>query len=199
MAFRACLRPVALAARSGIASTVRTTRAFHPTPAAMIKVGDGIPHLDVLREGSPANTVNLAEELAAEDGIIIGVPGAFSPGCSQKHIPSYLTHPNLKDAGKVFVVSVNDPFVMSAWGESLDPSGTQGIRFVADPSGEFTKALDLDFDATKIFGNHRSKRYALVVQNGKVKSTHIEPDGTGTNESLADKVLGASSKVDWSA
>lgn len=199
MAFRASLRPVALAARSGIASTVRTTRAFHQTPAAMVKVGDKVPYLDVLREGSPANTVNLAEELAAEDGIIIGVPGAYSPGCSQKHIPSYLTHPNLKDAGKVFVVSVNDPFVMSAWGEALDPSGTQGIRFLADPSGEFTKALELDFDATKIFGNHRSKRYALVVQNGKVKSTHIEPDGTGTNESLADKVLGASSKVDWNA
>lgn len=199
MAFRASLRPIALAARSGIASTVRTNRAFHSTPAALIKVGDKVPYLDVLREGSPANTVNLAEELSAEDGIIIGVPGAFSPGCSQKHIPSYLTHPNLKEAGKTFVISINDPFVMSAWGEALDPSGTQGIRFIADPSGEFTKALELDFDATKIFGNHRSKRYALVIQNGKVKSTHIEPDGTGVNESLADKVLGASSKVDWSA
>lgn len=69
---------MALAARSGIASTARTTRAFHSTPAALIKVGDGLPHLDVLREGSPANTVDLAEELSAEDGIIIGVPGAFS-------------------------------------------------------------------------------------------------------------------------
>ena len=78
MAFRASLRPVALAARSGIASSVRTTRAFHSTPAALVKVGDGVPYLDVLREGSPANTVNLAEELSAEDGIIIGVPGAFS-------------------------------------------------------------------------------------------------------------------------
>ncbi|KAK2609758.1 hypothetical protein N8I77_003244 [Diaporthe amygdali] len=199
MAFRASLRPMTLAARSGIASTARTTRAFHATPAARVSVGDSVPNLDVLTEGSPANTVNLAKEFAAEDGLIIGVPGAFSPGCSQKHIPSYLTHPNLKDAGKVFVVSVNDPFVMSAWGEALDPAGTQGIRFIADPSAEFTKALDLDFDATKIFGNHRSKRYALVIQNGKVKSTHIEPDGTGTNESLADKVLGAAGSVDWNA
>lgn len=69
---------MALAARSGIASTVKATRAFHPTPAALVKVGDAIPHLDVLREASPANTVNLAEEFSAEDGIIIGVPGAFS-------------------------------------------------------------------------------------------------------------------------
>ena len=78
MAFRASLRPVALAARSGIASTVRAPRAFHSTPAALVKVGDAVPHSDFLREGSPANTVNLAEELSAEDGIIIGVPGAFS-------------------------------------------------------------------------------------------------------------------------
>lgn len=69
---------MALVARSGIASTVRTTRPFHSTPAALVSVGDSVPHLDVLREGSPANTVNLAEEFAAEDGIIIGVPGAFS-------------------------------------------------------------------------------------------------------------------------
>lgn len=87
------------------------------------------------------------------------------------------------------------------------------IRFLGDPAGEFTKALDLDFDATPIFGNPRSKRYALVIQDGKVKSAHVEPDNTGTNGtsyalapphthlictnlflpavSLADKVLGA--------
>jgi peroxiredoxin 5 len=78
MAFRASLRPLALAARSGLASTGRANRAFHSTPAALVKVGDGVPNLAVLREGSPANTVNLAEEFSADDGIIIGVPGAFS-------------------------------------------------------------------------------------------------------------------------
>lgn len=84
MAFRASLRPVALAARS----TVRTGRAFHSTPAALIKVGDSIPYLDVLREGSPANSVNLAEEFSAEDGIIIGVPGAFSTSCLFPGLPA---------------------------------------------------------------------------------------------------------------
>lgn len=80
---------MALAARSGIASTVRAPRAFHSTPAALIKVGDSVPHLDVLREGSPGNTVNLAEELSAEDGIIIGVPGAFST-CASHQCPAHL-------------------------------------------------------------------------------------------------------------
>ncbi|ROW00184.1 hypothetical protein VSDG_03505 [Cytospora chrysosperma] len=197
MAFRTSLRPLTLTARSGLASA--TSRGFHSTRPAFVKVGDAIPNLDVLTEGSPANKVNLAKELSTGHGIIIGVPGAYSPGCSQKHVPSYLLHPELKKAGKVFVVAVNDPFVMKAWGETLDPSATHGVRFIADAQGEFTKALDLDFDATKIFGNFRSKRYALVVENGKVKSTHVEPDGTGTNESMADKVLGPSGKVDWNA
>lgn len=152
MAFRSSLRPLSLAARSSITAS----RGFHFTRPAFVSVGDSIPNLDVVTEGSPSNQVNLAKEFASSNGIIIGVPGAFStlslpaifssgvslptqeckcladtknsgPGCSQKHIPSYLTHPNIKDAGKVFVVSVNDAFVMKAWGDALDPSGTVGV------------------------------------------------------------------------
>ncbi|ROW15644.1 hypothetical protein VPNG_02078 [Cytospora leucostoma] len=186
MAFRASIRPLTLTARSGLAAS----RGFHSTRPAFVNVGDAIPNLEVLTEGSPANKLNLRKEFSADKGLIIGVPGAFSPGCSQKHIPSYLNHPGLKDAGKVFVVAVNDPFVVKAWGETLDPSGTLGVRFIADATGEFTNALDLSFDATKVFGNHRSKRYALVVEDGKVKSVHVEPDSTGTNESLAEHVIG---------
>lgn len=115
---------MAFAARS---SSLAASRAFHTTRPAFVKVGDSVPNLDVLTEKSPGNTVNLAKEFASGDGLIIGVPGAFSPGCSQKHVPSYLKHPNLKDAGHVFVVSVNDPFVMGAWGELLDPTGASGV------------------------------------------------------------------------
>lgn len=79
MAFRSALRPLNLAARSSItaAATTTTARGFHSTPPAFVKVGDSIPHLD-LTEGSPANKVNIAEELSSADGLIIGVPGAFS-------------------------------------------------------------------------------------------------------------------------
>jgi len=116
----------------------------------------------------------------------------------------------VKEAGQVFVVSVNDAFVMKAWAEAI--AGQSSVRsflvmvmmlasythelkalqfrFLGDPSAEFTKALDLDFDATKIFGGVRSKRYALVVKDGKISSVHVEPDSTGTNESMADNVLG---------
>jgi 2-Cys peroxiredoxin 5 len=153
----------------------------------LVNVGDAVPNVDLV-ENSPGNKVNLAKELSGK-GVIVGVPAAFSPACSSSHIPGYINHPKLKDAGNVFVVSVNDSFVMKAWAASLDPTGKSGVRFLADPAGDFTKALDLEFDSATVFGNNRSKRYALVIEDGKVKEAHVEPDNTGLNVSAADKVL----------
>ncbi|KAI0475453.1 Redoxin [Xylariaceae sp. FL0804] len=169
-----------------------SVRAFHATPRARVQVGDAVPDLVVLHEDSPANKVSLAREFGTGvgDGLVIGVPAAFSPACSATHIPGYIAHPKLADAGQVFVVSVNDAFVMSAWANQLDPTKESGIRFLADPTGEFTKALELGFDdAAPVFGGMRAKRYALVIKDGKVESIHVEPDNTGTNASLAENVL----------
>ncbi|KAK2777903.1 hypothetical protein FQN52_002947 [Onygenales sp. PD_12] len=162
---------------------------FHSTRPSFVKVGDALPDLEVLTENSPGNKVNLAKELKGK-GLIIGTPGAFSPACSASHVPGFVNHPKLKDAGKVFVVSVNDAFVMGAWSKTLDPEQKSAIRFLGDAQGEFTKALDLAFDATAIFGNPRSKRYVLVVEDGKVKEAFVEPDNTGLNVSKAENVLG---------
>jgi 2-Cys peroxiredoxin 5 len=68
---------------------------------------------------------------------------------------------------------------MKAWAKSLDESKKSGIRFLADPAGEFTRAWDVEFDAAKILGNNRSKRYAVVTDNGKVVKVAVEPDNTG--------------------
>jgi 2-Cys peroxiredoxin 5 len=76
----------------------------------MVKVGDSVPSVE-LTEGNPGNKINLANEIGSGSGIIIGVPAAFSPTCSDSHIPGFVSHPKLKDAGKVFVISVNDAFV----------------------------------------------------------------------------------------
>ncbi|KAF2711610.1 Redoxin [Pleomassaria siparia CBS 279.74] len=160
---------------------------FHSSPRAFVQVGDAIPDVELM-EDSPGNKVSLAKELKGA-GVIIGVPAAFSPSCSQSHIPGYINSPKLKDAGSVFVVSVNDAFVMKAWGKTLDPSGKSGIRFLADPTVAFTKALDLSFDGSSIFGGDRGKRYALIVKDGKIKEIHVEPDNTGLNVSAAEKVL----------
>ncbi|KAL2068064.1 hypothetical protein VTL71DRAFT_16162 [Oculimacula yallundae] len=155
----------------------------------MVKVGDSIPSVGLV-EGKPDGTVDLSKELASGSGVIIGVPAAFSPTCSDTHIPGWIAHPKLKSAGKVFVVSVNDPFVMNAWGKSLDKDGSSGIRFLGDPAGKFTRALDVEFEAAPLLGTNRSKRYAMVVEDGKVKSISIEPDNLGTEVSTAEKVLG---------
>ena len=79
---------------------------------------------------------------------------------------------------------------MKAWGKSLDKDGSSGIRFLGDASGKFTRALDVEFEAASFLGTNRSKRYAIVVEDGKVKSVDIEPDNVGANVSTADKILG---------
>ncbi len=79
---------------------------------------------------------------------------------------------------------------MNAWGKSLDADKSSGIRFLGDPSGNFTRAMDCEFDSAAMLGNNRSKRYAVVVKDGKVASVHIEPDNIGHDVSGADKVLG---------
>ncbi|KAE9966892.1 hypothetical protein EG328_008540 [Venturia inaequalis] len=155
----------------------------------MVKAGDSIPNIS-LTEKAPDNKVDLQKELASGKGLIIGVPAAFSPTCSDSHIPDYISHAKLKDAGKVFVVSVNDAFVMNAWAKSLDADKKSGIRFLADASGDFVRALDLEFPAAPMLGTNRSKRFAAVTQDGKFVSIHVEPDSIGHDASSAAKVLG---------
>lgn len=90
-----------------------------------------------------------------------------------------------KGINEIVCVSVNDPFVMGAWGEH---QGTKGkIRLLADPSAAFTKALDLSTELAAL-GGVRSKRYSMVVEDGKISSLQVEPDGTGLSCSLADKI-----------
>lgn len=94
-----------------LARPIVQRRAFSHTPRVLAQRGDAIPNIDVLVEDSPGNKVNLAEEFQTTNGYIVGVPGAFSGTCSAQHIPSWINHPKLRDAGQVFVVAVNDAFV----------------------------------------------------------------------------------------
>ncbi|OAA41189.1 RING finger protein [Beauveria brongniartii RCEF 3172] len=159
------------------------SRAFHATSRALIRAGDEIPETEGLFENSAAAKVSLAAEFKSGDGYIIGVPGAFTGTCSSKHIPSYINHPKLRDAGKVFVLSVNDPFVMKAWAEQLDPAGETPIRWIADPTAAFTKSLEMGFDgAAAVLGGTRCQRFALKVDNGKVTKVHLEADATAADD-----------------
>ncbi|POS84163.1 hypothetical protein EPUL_004543 [Erysiphe pulchra] len=155
----------------------------------MVQIGDAVPSV-VLSEGTPDNKIYIDKELAEGKGLVIGIPAAFSPTCSNTHIPEYIRSKCLSSAGKVFVVSVNDAFVMNAWGKSLDSENSSGIRFLADAGAALTKAWGVDFDASSVLGGVRSKRYAITTENGKVVSVHIEPDNTGLNVCAAGQVLG---------
>lgn len=167
-------------------------RFFSSSAHRSISAGEKIPS-SILFESSPGNQVNLSDEVAKGRSVIVGVPGAFSPACSASHVPGYLKNLrgfNDKGYTKFFIVSVNDPFVMKAWGSQLlENVGSSQVKFLADPRAEFSTALDLKFDASKVFGNERSKRYALLVEDGKVTQTFIEPDNTSVNVSDATKVL----------
>jgi len=163
-------------------------RRFHTSTMAPISVGDKIPSV-TLFEGNPGGKVELAEMCTGKKCILFGVPGAFTPGCSKTHLPGYINAAeNLKANGfqEIICVSVNDPFVMEAWGESQGATGK--VRMLADTCGELTKAMDLELDLAAVLGNIRSKRYSMVVEDGIVTKVNIEPDGTGLTCSLADNI-----------
>ncbi|KAG2184574.1 hypothetical protein INT43_000483 [Umbelopsis isabellina] len=165
-------------------------RSFHSSRVASIKVGDRIPDVEV-QGSSPAETHKTGELLASKKrAILFGVPGAFTPGCTKDHLPGYIKKADeLKAKGVDFIgcVAVNDAFVMTAWGKSVGNEGE--VTLLADPAGELAKALDLNFDATGVLGNHRYKRFAAVVEGGVVKQLFVEPDNTGLNVSLAENVI----------
>ncbi|VVD03313.1 peroxiredoxin-5, mitochondrial [Leptidea sinapis] len=164
-------------------------RSFHATKFVMapIKVGDRLPAGELF-EDSPANKVNICDLAAGKKIILFAVPGAFTPGCSKTHLPGYVEKAEkLKSEGvsEIVCVSVNDPYVMSAWGTQHNTKGK--LRMLADPSGNFIKALDLGVNLPPL-GGFRSKRFSMVINDGQVEELNVEPDGTGLSCSLADKL-----------
>jgi len=157
---------------------------------APIKPGDKLPTVPVF-ETTPATKVNLAELFAgAKKGVLFAVPGAFTPTCSKTHLPGYVEQAaalKAKGVDVIACISVNDPFVMDAWGKAHNATGK--VRMFADPSGAFTKAVDMELDLSGPLGTVRSKRYSLLIEKGVVKKVNVEPDGAGATCSLAPELL----------
>uniref|UniRef100_G1PCC1 Peroxiredoxin-5 n=4 Tax=Myotis TaxID=9434 RepID=G1PCC1_MYOLU len=177
----------------GLEGTLRRARGFRSAAVAMapIKVGDAIPSVEVF-EGQPGNKVNLAELFKGKKGVLFGVPGAFTPGCSKTHLPGFVEQAGAlkaKGAQVVACLSVNDVFVTEEWGRAHNAEGK--IRLLADPTGAFGKETDLllDDSLVSLFGNRRLKRFSMVIEDGVVKSLNVEPDGTGLTCSLAPNIL----------
>jgi glutaredoxin/glutathione-dependent peroxiredoxin len=151
----------------------------------MIKIGDALPDATLMEttefgEACPLSPspVNVAASLAGKRVVIFGLPGAYTPTCSAKHVPGYVTQlPELKTRGvdEVWCVSVNDAFVMAAWGRDQHAIGK--VRMLGDGNGDFAKKLGLEIDLAKSGMGLRSRRYSLLVENGIVKQVNVEEGG----------------------
>ena len=143
----------------------------------MIKPGDRIPEVPLQRIRDGVETVDTRTLFDGKKVVLFAVPGAFTPTCSEKHLPGFVEHfQAFRDKGvEVACLSVNDPFVMQAWGRSQNVP--EGLDMLADGNGDFAKALGLEMDASAYGMGTRAKRFALYAEDGVVKQVHVEAPG----------------------
>lgn len=152
----------------------------------MLKIGDTLPSATVYEyievEGNGCslgpNAFDVAKACAGKKIAIFALPGAYTPTCSAQHLPGYVqAAADLKAAGvdEIWCVSVNDAFVMGAWGRENAAGGQ--VRMMADGSADFTRAVDMVLDLTTKGLGVRSQRYSMLVDNGVVKTLNVEGPG----------------------
>lgn len=153
-----------------------------------IQTGDKIPNINLTVMGNegPEN-INTHELCMGKKVILFAVPGAFTPGCSKTHLPGFVVNADkLKAAGidAIICTSVNDAFVMDAWGKSQN---AEAIVMAGDGNGELAKALGLDKDASAWGMGVRSQRYAMIIDDGQI--AYLGIDSKGIEASAAETIL----------
>ncbi|MDW4500158.1 peroxiredoxin [Sulfitobacter sp. D35] len=159
-----------------------------------ISTGDQLPDATLVQLGAEGpEQVSMTDKTKGRKVVIFAVPGAYTPTCHSAHVPSFVRTKaqfDEKQVDEIICVSVNDPFVMKAWGEATGATGA-GITMLADAQGEFTKAIGMDFDAPPAGLMGRSKRYAMLVEDGKVSLFQAE-ESPGTCDVSGGEALLAS-------
>lgn len=154
----------------------------------MIKVGDKLPNVTVKIMGKDGPEDIQTDQIFGDKKVVIfAVPGAFTPTCSAAHLPGFVVnYDQIKDKGadSVVCMSVNDVFVMDAWGKDQN---AENLLMVADGNADFTEALGLEMDATGFGMGVRSKRFAMIAEDGVV--TALEVDEKGFEKSSAENIL----------
>jgi glutaredoxin/glutathione-dependent peroxiredoxin len=155
-----------------------------------IKAGDKIPGctLKTMGEKGPVD-ISTDTIFAGKKVLLFAVPGAFTPGCSVTHLPGYVVNADkikAKGVDTIVCMSVNDAFVMGAWGKAQN---AEELLMLADGNGDFTKALGLELDGRGFGLGTRSQRFAMIVENGTVTHLNVEP-GPGVDVSSADTMMG---------
>jgi peroxiredoxin len=156
-----------------------------------IAVGARLPEATLLRIGdNGAEAVKLGDRLKGRKVVIFGLPGAYTGTCSTAHVPSFIrTARGFADKGvdEIICISVNDPFVMKAWGEATG-AAVAGITMLGDADASFSKAIGMTFDVPPLGFFARSKRYSALVEDGVVTRFNPEP-GTGCEISAGEHLL----------
>jgi peroxiredoxin len=158
-----------------------------------ITIGDSLPEAIFRVLGSEGiEKLTTAEAFGGKKVVLFAVPGAYTPTCHLKHLPGFIDKVDAfkkKGVDTVACVAVNDPFVLDAWSKA---SGGKGkVLFLSDGNGEFTKKIGLDFDGSGIGLGTRSKRYAMLVEDGVVRALSIEDSPGVADVSTAEKLLTA--------
>jgi peroxiredoxin len=141
-----------------------------------IQVGDKVPSVKVkVVRADGTKEANSAELFAGKKAVLFAVPGAFTPLCSAQHLPGFVSKADeikKKGVAEIFCLSVNDGWVMDAWGK--DRAALGKVTLIADGSGEFTKAMGLELDATGAGLGIRSQRYAAIIEDGVIRHLAVE-------------------------
>jgi len=156
-----------------------------------IKVGDRLPEAKFRVMGPEGPVVKSTSDVfKGKKVVLFAVPGAFTPTCNNNHLPGFLKNADMfkaKGIDTIAVTGVNDVFVFDAWKKSTGAGGK--IEFLSDGNGEFAKALDLSLDGSGAGLGIRSKRYAMLVEDGVVKKLNIEDAPGKAEASSADALL----------
>jgi cytochrome c peroxidase len=157
----------------------------------MIAVGDRVPDADLLLMGAGGpEMVNLGKRLRGRKVVIFALPGAFTPTCDSAHLPSFIrTKPRFDAKGidEIICVSVNDAHVMRYWGE-MSGAAEAGITLLADADSGFTRAVGMEFSNPAVGFHDRSRRYAMLVEDGLVTVLNVE-EKTGQCQISAGETL----------
>ncbi|MEM1345634.1 MAG: peroxiredoxin [Pseudomonadota bacterium] len=160
----------------------------------MIEIGNRLPEATLMElTASGPSSVPSSEVFAGKTVALFGVPGAFTPTCNNQHLPTFIAQMDAlkaKGADAVVCVSVNDPFVMGAWGEASGASAA-GIRMLGDPESAFVKAMGLDFTAEVVGLIARSQRFAALVEDGTLKVLSVEGNPGEAKATTAEALLAA--------
>ena len=154
-----------------------------------IQQGDRLPEatLHTMRDGRPT-AVTTGELFSGKKVVMFAVPGAFTPTCSEAHLPGYVVQVDAikaKGIDDIICVAVNDAFVMGAWGKA---GNADGLTMVGDGNGDFTKAIGLEMDGSGFGLGTRSQRYAMVIEDGVVNTLAVEAGGQ-LDVSAAESIL----------